>query len=136
VNGDRFPVFRGLIRSAKPGDLILALILLAAGLWGMFNTGDQGRNNERALVQVVTAGGVTRTLPADTTAIIRVKGPLGVTVVHVRDGKAWIASSPCPRKLCVKQGKVDEPGRPVVCIPNGVLVQVIGRAKQVDATTR
>ncbi len=57
---------------------------------------------------------------------LAVPGPLGKTIVVVRNGEAHVADSPCPAKICVKTGKISHTGQIIVCIPNKVIVRVIG----------
>src|SRR5262245_21197444 len=47
-----------------------------------------------------------------------IRGPIGTTVVRVQDGAAWIASSPCRNRLCMRMGRLHGPGRALVCLPN------------------
>lgn len=53
---------------------------------------------------------------------LRLRGPLGVTMAEIRNGRARVVSSPCPNQLCVRRGWTDGSGRPLVCAPNRVLI--------------
>jgi len=67
---------------------------------------------------------------------VEVYGPIGRTVVKIEGGKAWVASSDCPHKLCVKRGKISHSGEMVICVPNKVVVRIVGRrGGQYDAIT-
>jgi len=57
---------------------------------------------------------------------IELEGPLGVSLIEVDGDKVRMVSSPCPDKLCVKQGWVQQPGKAVVCVPNQISVAVEG----------
>lgn len=77
------------------------------------------------------------TYPLDSEATIHVPGPLGDTVVAIRDGAVEVLSSPCPEKICVKTGKVSKPGQWIACLPNRVFVAVRGRRnEQPDAISQ
>ncbi len=52
--------------------------------------------------------------------IHRVKGPLGMTTLEIKDGRIRIIDSPCPNKTCIRQGYA----KPLVCLPNKVIVNV------------
>lgn len=68
---------------------------------------------------------------------VAVKGPLGNTVVRVKDGRAHIESSPCPHKHCVHMGEVSDGGGLLVCVPNEITVAVGNeRADGIDAVSR
>jgi len=68
---------------------------------------------------------------------VEVEGPLGTTVIEVAGGAARVLSSPCPHQVCVKMGAVDSPGRSVVCVPNRVVVTMVGDGPTAtDAVTK
>ncbi len=78
-------------------------------------------------------------LPLNEDRIVTVTGPLGTSVVEIKNGKAHMKESPCPRKLCIHQGWKDKGS--ITCLPNKVIVS-IGRDEQhsesseYDAVTR
>ena len=47
------------------------------------------------------------------------EGPLGETLVEIRNGDVRIISSPCPEKTCLEM-KI---GNAICCLPNRVLVE-------------
>lgn len=59
---------------------------------------------------------------------VKVPGPLGDTLVEIRDKKVRIKDSPCPNKTCVAAGAISESGQWLACLPNQVLVRVEGGA--------
>ncbi|MFH1117097.1 MAG: NusG domain II-containing protein [Pseudomonadota bacterium] len=68
---------------------------------------------------------------------VTVSGPLGNTVIRIRDRRAHIESSPCPHKFCIKMGDVGAEGGVLVCIPNQITVTVgKERADGIDAVSR
>ena len=46
--------------------------------------------------------------------------------VEIRDGKARILKSPCKNKVCIKSGYIRYADRLSACIPNRVVVRVLG----------
>jgi hypothetical protein len=62
--------------------------------------------------------------PQDAAELVRVPGPLGDTVVELRDGRARVLSSPCGNQLCVSAGAIHAHGQWIACLPNQVLVSV------------
>ena len=78
-----------------------------------------------------------RCVSLDSEATVHVPGPLGDTVVAIRDGAVEVLSSPCPEKICIKTGKVSKPGQWIACLPNKVFVAVQGkRHEQPDAISQ
>ena len=52
------------------------------------------------------------------------------------DGLARIIKSPCPHRFCIRSGAINRPGAPLVCVPNGVVVELVGGRAEMDGTTR
>ncbi len=66
-----------------------------------------------------------------------VTGPLGTTVVRIKDGHAYVESSPCPHQFCVRMGEVGHGGGLLVCVPNEISVTVASeRVDGIDAVSR
>ena len=53
----------------------------------------------------------------------------GTNVLRIKDGKAYLTSASCPDHLCVKQGKIDQTGETITCLPNRLTVTVYGAGK-------
>ena len=56
----------------------------------------------------------------------------GTNVLRVEQGKAYLVSANCPDLLCVKQGKIDQSGETITCLPNRLTVTVYGADREVD----
>jgi hypothetical protein len=66
-----------------------------------------------------------------------VPGPLGKTEVVIRDHEVFVHDSPCRAKICVKTGHVSQAGQMIVCVPNKVVVRVLGKQElPYDAISR
>ena len=48
----------------------------------------------------------------------------GTNVLRIENGKAYMLSANCPDHLCVNQGKIDESGETITCLPNRLTVTV------------
>jgi len=59
-------------------------------------------------------------------------------IVEVLDEKIRAQESDCPEKLCVKQGWISSPEVPIVCLPNKILIKIVGKLSDeaMDAMTR
>jgi hypothetical protein len=54
------------------------------------------------------------------------KGPLGDSIIEIKDGKARFAHAPCHNQYCVHQGWLKHAGQLAVCLPNQVTLQLLG----------
>lgn len=103
----------------------VVLLIVPAG------SGEAGR------FRIERAGDVAMTLPLNVDMDYEVPGPLGTTVVRVRDGAVSIIESPCTHRICVAMGAARKPGAVIVCVPNEVVVRVLGESGEGhDALTR
>jgi hypothetical protein len=98
----------------KRGDVIVALILLAlaGALTGVRTIGTRGQGavyvNGSAVRGDVTVDGVE---------------------IEMEAGRARVVSSPCRDKLCVRAGWLERPGDVAVCLPQRVVVEIRGAAR-------
>jgi hypothetical protein len=75
--------------------------------------------------------------PLDGSETLRVAGPLGDTIVEIREGAVRVVSSPCREQTCVRAGRVSLPGQWIACLPNRVFITLEGRSRGApDAVSR
>jgi hypothetical protein len=126
----------GLWAQLTRGDCILAaLVLLAFGLsvaWRAWwaPAGD--------LVRIEVGGRLLGEYSLAAPRLVRVEGPAGVSLVEIGPAGARIAAAPCAQQACRRQGRVARHGEAIVCVPNRLIVTVIGTADPaaVDAVSR
>ncbi len=82
---------------------------------------------------VIESAGSTWIYTLDETRTVAIRGPLGETIIQIGGGKAAVADSPCPDKLCVHAGPIASPGQWVACLPNAVMIRIGGaKAEELD----
>lgn len=59
----------------------------------------------------------------------QIEGALGYSVVKGGENKVMMVESPCPDKICIGMGWISHPGEAIVCLPNRVVIRVIGSDK-------
>lgn len=57
----------------------------------------------------------------------------GNSVICIEDNSVWFESSDCPDQVCVHTGKLTHAGQIAVCLPNKVIIKLIGQENQIDA---
>lgn len=50
----------------------------------------------------------------------------GSNILRIEDGKAYLIYANCPDHLCMNQGKIDQSGETITCLPNRLTVTVYG----------
>ncbi len=102
---------------------VSALIALASALY-VYGGG-------RGEAQVVVEGdGAQWVFPLDAEETVRVRGPLGETVVAVHGGQARVLASPCDNQTCVAAGEIHSHGQWVACLPNAVFLRIEGKTRE------
>ncbi|HEX6929013.1 MAG TPA: NusG domain II-containing protein [Gammaproteobacteria bacterium] len=114
----------------RPGDFVILLagITLISVLGAMFYT-----DGSATIVRVSQGGHPHEDLPAWQEKRVSVAGPLGETVIEIREGRARIVASPCTKKICIRAGWLDTAGETTACVPNRVSVALLGDDPRFDA---
>jgi hypothetical protein len=126
---------KGLTDRVTAADTLLFIILIVISVTGLVFIKEVLPKGTDAIIEV--DGKAEYSVPLYEEKVIEVEGVKGVTVVELKDGKVRITDSPCPDKLCVKQGWIDRGA--IVCLPNRVIVRTdnnAGQGQQLDAVTR
>ena len=55
-----------------------------------------------------------------------VEGEIGKSYFEIKDGMVRMVSSPCPHKICEKQGWQNLSGNKIICVPNKVYIELRG----------
>lgn len=111
--------------------LIAFLAILTIFSYSMASSGKQGVE-----IRIEADGKQVGTYLLRKDSVIDVKGVLGASKISVKDGKASFLSSPCRNKVCVHQGEVGKSGQMAACLPNRVVIRVLGGDGDYDAVTR
>lgn len=112
-------------RSTRKFDILLIVGLLAvAGILALvlYLTRSDGRE-----VVVRMNGEVTGMYSITETLTFPLEnGHGGENILHIEKGEVWLEDANCPDKLCVQQGKIQYVGEAIICLPNGVVVEING----------
>ncbi len=60
---------------------------------------------------------------------VRIKTENGENLLELTNDGARMLDASCPDKKDVKSGKITKPGQVIICIPNKVLVKLVGDGK-------
>lgn len=109
------------IPGSLAGDIII-IILCAVAVFFVFAS---SQNSGSGYVSVQTSDGIYR-YSLDSDRLFTITGPLGDTIIEIRDGKARIIDSACSTKTCTFQTPIDRSGSFIACLPNHILLTVVG----------
>ena len=64
---------------------------------------------------------------------LQVHGPLGDSVIEIREARVRFLESPCRGQQCVHSGWLEAAGELAACLPNRISIQLLGRHPRFDA---
>ena len=63
-----------------------------------------------------------------------VEGPGGFSnTIQVEPGRIRVAEAGCPDQVCVEQGYITDGTVPIVCLPNRLIIEIVGGGDSLDA---
>lgn len=107
----------------KPYDFVV--FLLAAVVIVAFTVLAVERGGPPVTVEIRSDRG-DHVYPLAENRVIVVPGPLGDTILEIRDGAVRFVDSPCRDKICVAAGELSATGQWAACLPNRVFATVTG----------
>ena len=106
--------------------LIGVLLLLSLGSYPLVRQINEAGES----VQIEVDGKAYTSLSLRDDQTVLVPGPLGNTTVLVQKGETFVEDSPCRAKICIKTGHISQAGQMIVCVPNKVVIRVVGKQGQ------
>ena len=121
----------------KKRDILLAggIVLVALVMLLVMHVTGETKGDQ---VQITVNGEIYGTYPLDVDKVIPIqKDGKTTNLLVIKDGKADVTEADCPDKLCVHQKAISKTNETIVCLPNKVVVQVIGAGEsELDSIAR
>ena len=115
----------------KWGDAVIVavVLVLAAALTAALGAGTQGDRlyaevwqDNQLVERVALTDGTDRTIDLD-----------GHNVIVLSGKSARMASADCRDQVCVRTGTLTRAGQVAVCLPNRVVLKIVGETGEIDA---
>ena len=104
--------------------IVVAVVLVAAiGSYAALQQSGQGATRLWAVVH--DGDGKSLTMPLSQNQERIVTTSLGTNVIVVENGAVFVRTADCDNQDCVHQGKLDAPGRQIICLPHKLWVEVV-----------
>lgn len=112
-------------------ELIIILILLIIAISGylLSRINDQGSQVQIEIAQKLY--GNYDLSKEQEIQIIDEKGDLILTCV-IKNNSINVVTSNCPDKICIDEGSIGHTGQTIVCLPNQVVIRIIGDDNNID----
>ena len=121
----------------KKRDILLAggIVLVALVMLLVMHVTGETKGDQ---VQITVNGEIYGTYPLDVDKETPIqKDGKTTNLLVIRAGKADVTEADCPDKLCVHQKAISKTNETIVCLPNKVVVQVIGAGEsELDSIAR
>ena len=64
---------------------------------------------------------------------LTLKGKSGLTnTVVAENGQIWVEKADCPDQICVHKGKISTSAVPIICLPNQLIIEIVGGGDDLD----
>lgn len=117
--------------------LIISIIAVGALLFLFFGSSPQSGTK---IAEIYSGGKLIRRidLSSVTTAYeFTVESDGGFNTVSADSGGIAVTSADCPDLICVHTGKIRDSSAPIVCLPNKLVIKIVGGAGDTpDAVSR
>jgi len=115
---------RGLRAETTAADRVLSAALVVFALLAPMLARSRDDGPPRAVVTVGRSE--VAVLPLDRDAVVTVRGRRGDVRLRIENGAVRVTASECPQHVCIAQGAKRRPGEMIACVPNELLVRVLG----------
>ena len=108
------------------------LLILALRVTTGADSGAAGEKSVRISVDGKTVGSYPLTEERD----VPIETEHGHNLLRIRGGEVFMLEADCRDQYCVRQGKIRDGARTIICLPHRVVVEIIGsKDVEVDAVT-
>ena len=121
---------------SKSAKVILALLVVTAAASAAFLL-LRPRGTGRPVARITLDGELVEEIDLTEVKEARtftVEGESGLTnTILVEPGRIRVSEAGCPDQICVHQGFISDGTAPIVCLPNKLIIQIIGGGEALDA---
>ena len=64
---------------------------------------------------------------------LKITGPMGESLISIKQGKVRFKQAPCNNQYCVHQGWLSHAGQVAICLPNQISLQLMGAKSSYDS---
>lgn len=125
-------IIRREVSIMKKNDILLAVIVLIIAVFGLLFYRNLGKQ---------TAGTITVTVDGNVYGTYSLEQDQEISIgktnrLVIKDGKADMIEADCPDQICVDHKAISKNKESIVCLPNKVIVEVVGGEQaSLDAVT-
>ena len=73
---------------------------------------------------------------ADGSSSFTVTGEVGSNTILAEKGRIRVTQADCPDQVCVNQGWISDSSLPIVCLPNKLVIEIVGGEGELDVIVK
>ena len=113
------------------------LLLVAASVAALLLLPEEGP--DRPVARITLNGTLVNEIDLTSSSLpftVTYDGPGGFSNTMVAEqGRIRVESAGCPDQVCVNQGWISDGTVPIVCLPNKLIIEIVGGGDSLDAAT-
>lgn len=117
-------------------DIILAVIIAIVGIASSFYIGLHDKNLENGVVVVHQDNKVYARYALDEDRKITIDEKGHINKITIKDGVVQMSFANCHSQDCVKQGKIKDGSKTIVCLPHKVVVEIEKSQSKYDSVSK
>lgn len=117
------------------GDKILIILVLILSISSLGFIKKKGLNMDDKYISIQVDGEEVKKIYFDKSVEGKefpIETEYGYNLVKVEKDSVRVIDASCPDKLDVKQGSISIPGQVIVCLPNKLVVEIVGEKLEDD----
>lgn len=121
------------MRSNKFWTVLLLVLVIVSAAWLVL------RGSTGAQARIYSGGELVETIDLvhlTESRSFTVTGPNGgENTITAENGRICVSGADCPDQVCVHQGWIENGTVPIVCLPNGLVIEISGAQSAVDGVS-
>lgn len=101
--------------------LILIILIIIGITYALTSINKKGGD----IAEVYYEDKLIKTIDLNTDKEYRARGLLGDIVIEVKDKKVRVKEENSPKHLCSKEGYTNDSSKPIICLPNKIVIKVV-----------
>ena len=81
-------------------------------------------SNDGNSATIKIEGEVIENISLSKETTIKISNSSGYNLIKVSEGAISIVEADCPDKICIKSGKIKNPGEVIACIPHKLIIEI------------
>ena len=108
---------------------LIIIILLIIGITFIFINTNKSKGNT---VEVYYDNKLVLEKDLNTNNTYVVEGYLGEVEIEVKDKKVRVVKENSPRHICSREGYIDNSSKPLICLPNKIVIKITDKESNID----